>query len=120
MLEWTVVLITFSERLNLSFMLCPSSRFVWRYSFSVLIPLFTSPVGVCIYGVAYIKLMFRDLQSSLNYFPVKAVPLSVLVVCGRPFSVTFCSKSFFAVFSVGASQMLAASHLLYRSLQVNM
>ena len=43
------------------------------------------------------RLMFRALQSSLNSIPVKAVPLSVLMVCGRPFSVTYCSTNFFAV-----------------------
>ena len=99
-------------------MLYPSSKFVRRYSLNVLIPLSTSPVGVCIYGVPYNRLMFRHLQSSLNSFPVRAVSLSVLMVCGRLFSVTYCSKKRFAVPPVGASQMPAAGHLVYRSVKV--
>ena len=94
-----------------------SSKFVRRYSFSGLIPLSTNPVDVCIYGVPYITLMFRDLLFSLNSFPVKEVPLSVLIVCGRPFIVTYCSKFFFAVLFVGASELQAAAHLLYRSIE---
>ena len=120
MLEWTVVLITFSERLNASFILYPSSKFVLRYFFSVLIPISTNPVGVCIYGVPYISFMFRDLQISLNSFPVKAVPLSALMVCGTPFNVMYCSRKFFADFPVGASHLHAAGHLLYRSIESNM
>ena len=75
---------------------------------------------MCIYGVPYIKLMFEELQSSLNSFPLKAFPLSVLMVCGRPLGVTHCSKPFFAILPVGASQMHAAGHLLYRSMESDM
>ena len=76
------------------------------------------PVAVCIYGVPYISFIFSFLQVDLNSFPVKAVPLSVLITCGMPFSKIYCSKKVFAVFPFGSSHMHAAGHLLYRSMEI--
>ena len=53
-------------------------------------PLSTQPVAVCKYGVPYISFIFSFLQVDLNSFPVKTVPLSVLITCGMPFSNIYC------------------------------
>ena len=81
-------------------------------------PLSTEPVAVCIFGVPYFSFMFSFLHTDLNSLPVMAVPLSVSIVCGMPFSKLYCSRKAFAVFPVGASHIHAAGHLLYRSLEI--
>ena len=80
-------------------------------------PLSTRPVAVCLYGVQYTSFIFS--LSDLNLVPVKAVPLSVLIVFGLLFSKIYCSKKVFADFPVGALQIHAAGHLLYRSMENN-
>ena len=45
-----------------------------------------------------LKVYVNALQSSLNSFPVTSVSSSVLMVCGTPFSVTYCSEFFFLFF----------------------
>ena len=82
-------------------------------------PLSTEPDAVCINGVSFISFMFSVLHTDLNSFPVKAVPLSVLIVCGMTFSSIYCSRKVFAVFPVGASHIHGAGHLLCRSIEIS-
>ena len=49
--EWTVFRISVNDRCNASFRLQLSTKFVLFRSLSVFIPLSTSPVAVCTYGV---------------------------------------------------------------------
>ena len=55
-----------------------------------------------------------------NSFPVKAVPLSVLNVCGIPIRFMYCSKKLLAVLPVGVLQMHAAGHVLYQCIDTKM
>ena len=108
---------TVRDRLSASLTVHVSSRFVLIKSFGDFMLLSTNPVAVCIYDVPYISFMFSFLPTNPISFPVKDVHLSVLTVCGIPFSRIYCSRNVFAVFLVGTSHIHAAVHLLYRSME---
>ena len=93
-LEWTVVRSTFNERNKALFRLQLAFKFVLIRSFRVFNTRSTSPVAVSIYGVRYNNFMCRFLHTCLKSFPVKIVLLSVLIVCGVPFSKIYCSRIF--------------------------
>ena len=88
--EWTVVHITICDLYRASLKLHLSSRFVLIMSFSVSIPCSTSPVSACTHGVPYINFVYCFTPLS-QFFSGKAVPLSVLIVCGISFSRINCS-----------------------------
>ena len=78
-------------------------------------------------SLVYVYTVFRIIISYLDFwkfflisFPVKVVPLSILMDCGIPLGVIFCSRRVFAVFLVGVPQKHAAGHLLYRSIDTSM
>ena len=94
--------------------------FVSIVSFSVLTPRSTNPVGVCIYGVPYMSLIWWFLQNSLKVRPVNAVASSVLLVFGMPFRFVFCSINLTVVSPSVDLQRLAAGYLLNRSIESKM
>ena len=84
-------------------------------------PLSIRPVQlVFVYTVFLIITLYLGICIILEFFAGKAVPLCVLIVCGSPFSVMYCSKSLLAVFPFDVSHVQAAGHLLYRVLEINM
>ena len=109
MLEWTVVLITFNERLNASLIVQPSHKIA-----HVIFQRFNSSfhqTGWCVYIRCSVN-QYNIYVFTTFMFPEKAVPSSVLMVSDIPIRFMYCSKKLFAVLSVGVSQMHAAGHLL--------
>ena len=112
-----VFLITFKAIFNALLNFSPPFMFVSIVSFSVLTPRSTNPVGVCIYGVPYMSLIWWFLQNSLKVWPVKTVALSVLIVFGMPIRFMYCSINLTVVSPSVDLQRLAAGHLLNRSIE---
>ena len=115
-LVWGVILIVSNAQFRLSVIFLLSIRFASIFSFSVLTPLSTNPVGVCMYGVPYISLIFLFLEYVRNSLPVKAVPLSVLIIFGKPYIIVYCFIKSITVFPSVVLTRLAAGHLLNRSM----
>ena len=99
--------VTSKAMFNAPLIFSPASIFVCSISFSIPTPRSTSPVGLCLYGVPYIRLIWCFLRNSLNVRPVNAVALSVLNIFGIPFKFRHYSKNLTTVFPSVVLQKLA-------------